>query len=369
MSSDVVIIGGGVIGLSIAHALADECKSITVLEASEPGRGASWASAGVLAPQGARPQAGPYLDLSMHSLSLFKEFAAGLLESSGMDIEYRSEGGLHVAYDDEDAQALLDRYDHQCALGLPVQKLDRNEVLELEPALGEEVRSGLLFERMHQVDNRKMVEALRVAVGLRRIDIVSGAPVTGLMVGKNRIGGVETARGAFRAGIVINAAGAWSRTIGGTLAPSPPVKPVKGQMLSLYVGDTTPIGRVIHGISQYLVPRRDGRLLVGATVEKTGFDARVTAGGVLALLRTALRMAPVLESASITETWSGMRPMSKDGKPIIGPTSVQGYLMATGHFRNGILLAPATAQLIRQYIASGQVPPEMAPFLLERFDH
>ncbi|MBT5873920.1 MAG: glycine oxidase ThiO, partial [Candidatus Latescibacteria bacterium] len=363
----VIIIGGGVIGLSIAYALAAECKSIKVLEASEPGRGASWASAGVLAPQGAQPRAGPYLDLSLQSLGLFDEFAAGLLESSGMDIEYRNEGGLHVAFDDEDAQALLERYDHQCGLGLPVQKLDRNEVLELEPILGPELRSGLLFEGMHQVDNRKMVEALRVAVGLRGTEIVSGAPATGLMVGKNRIGGVETPRGAFRAGIVINAAGAWSRTIGGDQVPSPPVKPVKGQMLSLDVGDTTPIGRVIHGISQYLVPRRDGRLLVGATVEKVGFDGRVTAGGISVLLKTALRMAPGLERASITETWSGMRPMSKDGKPIIGPTNVQGYLMATGHFRNGILLAPVTAQLIQQYIVSGKVPSEMAPFLLERF--
>lgn len=367
MSSDVIIIGSGVIGLSIAHTLIREGLSVILLDSGQPGRAASWASAGVLAPQGAQPQAGPYLDLSLKSRDLYDGFAQQLMEDSGVDIEYRGDGGLHIAVDDGEAEVLEARYQHQQRLGLPVERLEPKDVLSLEPALSPEVRGGLMFTGLHQVENRRLVQALTVAVGLQGGTFVTGAPVTALMTGKNKVSGVETPRGRFRGGIVINAAGAWAGQIGGSDAPSPPVKPVKGQMLALNVGTTTPIGRVVHGIGQYLVPRRDGRLLVGATVEKTGFDVCVTAGGITKLLNNAFRLAPSLGQASIVESWAGLRPKSKDGKPILGPAGVDGLVMASGHFRNGILLAPVTAKLIGEYVLNGGVPSEMTPYLLDRF--
>lgn len=367
MSSDVIIIGSGVIGLSIAHTLIREGLSVILLDSGQPGRAASWASAGVLAPQGAQPQAGPYLDLSLKSRDLYDGFAQQLMEDSGIDIEYRGDGGLHIAVDDGEAEVLEARYQHQQKLGLPVERLEPKDVLSLEPALSPEVRVGLMFTGLHQVENRRLVQALTVAVGLQGGTFVTGAPVTALMIGKNKVSGVETPRGRFRGGIVINAAGAWAGQIGGSAAPSPPVKPVKGQMLALNVGTTTPIRRVIHGIGQYLVPRRDGRLLVGATVEKTGFDVCVTAGGITKLLNNAFRMAPSLDQASIMESWAGLRPKSKDGKPILGPAGVGGLVMAAGHFRNGILLAPITAKLIGEYVLNGGVSSEMTPYLLDRF--
>lgn len=368
MSPDVLIIGAGVIGLSIAHALTRQGLRVTLLDAGEPGKGASWASAGVLAPQGAHPQPGPYLDLSLRSLDLYPGWAEQLKEETGVDVEYRADGGLHVALDDGEYAELERRYDAQHALGLPVERLTPEETLKLEPALSPEIRGGLFFARMHQVENRRLVRALAVVLARRGAACVAGAPVTKLTVKKNRVTGVETPRGRFHAGMVINAAGCWARTIGDDPAAAPPVKPVRGQMLALEVGTTAPFRHVIHGPGGYLVPRGDGRLLVGATVEKAGFDTRVTAAGIAGLLNHALRLAPSLDAAPIVETWAGLRPMSKDGKPILGPAAVDGLILATGHYRTGILLAPVTAQLIAEYIHAGTVSDALKPFLPKRFD-
>lgn len=368
MTPDVLIIGAGVIGLSIAHELAGRGLRVTVLDAGEAGKGASWASAGVLAPQGARPSAGPYLDLSLWSREVYGTFAERLKEESGVDIEYRTDGGLHIALDEAEQAELDDRYRHQQALGLPVERLTAEEVLALEPSLSPDVRGGLFFRGMHQIDNRKLMRALIVAAVRRGAQVVCGTPATGLTVRKAQLIGVESSSTTWKAGTIINAAGCWSRLISGVdPALQPPVKPVRGQMLALDVGTTAPVRRVIHGLGAYLVPRHDGRLLVGATVEKVGFDARVTAGGMATLLNAALRMAPGLDGAPLSEVWAGLRPMSKDGKPILGPTTLPGLVMATGHYRQGILLAPITARLIADSVVTGNVSPELEPFLLERF--
>jgi glycine oxidase len=366
--TDALIIGGGVIGLSVAHTLLEQGLRVLVIDADAPGRGASWAAAGVLAPQGAHPHAGPYLYLSLQSRDMFGVYAAQLKEETGVDIEYRTEGGLHVALDEAEALELEARHRDQEALGLPVEKLSGEDVRALEPALSPEVRCGLLFHGLHQVENRRLLKALTVAVGMKGGVFQCGAPVTRLLIKKDRIIGVAMQTEILKAGIVINAAGAWSRTLGGDdPAITPPVKPVRGQMLALDVTARPSFRHVIHSTDQYLVPRRDGRLLVGATVERVGFDTRTTAGGLSRLLTQALRMAPPLETAPVLETWAGLRPMSRDGKPILGPTGVEGLLMATGHYRNGILLAPITAKLIGDYVTTGQVSPDLKPFLLERF--
>jgi glycine oxidase len=298
---------------------------------------------------------------------MFADYAARLFDETGIDIEYRTEGGLHVALDDDEAVKMEQRYRHQRELNLPVEKLSGDEVRALEPALSPEARCGLLFEGMHQVENRRLVEALVMAIdrqnGLLRI----GDPVTGLIIKKNRVAGVTLPAERIGAGKVIIAAGAWSGVLNHLPDITLPVQPVRGQMLALDIRSKQPIHRVINGLGQYLVPRRNGRLLVGATVEKTGFDTRVTAGGIGHVLRQGIRMAPGLATAPILETWAGLRPMSKDGKPILGPMPLDHLLVATGHHRNGILLAPITAILMADYITSGEVPADMTPFLMERF--
>jgi glycine oxidase len=368
MIPDVVIVGAGAIGLAIGHELCGHGFRVIILDAGEPGRRASWAAAGVLAPQGAHPHAGPYLSLSLKSRDMFPDYAAQLRDETGIDIEHRTEGGLHIALDDAEAAELSERCAHQKSLGLPVEYLTGEETRSLEPALYPETRCGLLFREMHQVENRRMVTALAAATRLRGGVIHAGSPVIQILVNKGRVVGVETPGMRYRAGMVILAAGAWSRLVcRGIDEIKLPVRPVKGQMVALDGGGHTVFHRVIHGLSQYLVPRRDGRILVGATVEKVGFDATVTAGGVAQLLNQAIRVAPGLQTAPVVETWAGLRPMSRDGKPILGPTGVPGLIAATGHYRNGILLTPVTARLVAEYVRTGSVPGEMRAFLPDRF--
>lgn len=367
MKKDIVIIGAGVIGLSIAHELLTRGIQVMLIDPHNPGRGASWASAGVLAPQGALPRHLPYLHLLLNSRDLFADYATRLFDETGLDIEYRTEGGLQVALDEEEADTMAQRYLHQREMNLPVEKLTGDECRMLEPALSPEARCGLLFEGMHQVENRRLVEALAMAIDKKGGLLHIGNPVTGLIIKKNRVAGVTLPGERIGAGKVIIAAGAWSGILNHMPDLILPVQPVRGQMLALDVRSRPPIHRVINGLGQYLVPRRNGRLLVGATVEKTGYDTRVTAGGISQVLRQGIRMAPGLDTAPILETWAGLRPMSKDGKPILGPMPLENLLVATGHHRNGILLAPITAKLMADCITSGEVPAEMKPFLIDRF--
>lgn len=299
---------------------------------------------------------------------MYADWSAALLEETGIDVEYRTEAGLQVAFDDVESEELDRRYRHQVNLGLPVERLTGEEVRTLEPMLSPETRCGLLFERMHQVENRRLVRALVGAVRARGGEFRIGDPVVDLIVRRNRAAGVVVPGERIGAERVVVAAGAWSGLLKWIPGEPPPVQPVRGQMVCVDGSGVPPLGRVIYGPEQYLVPRRDGRVLMGATVEKTGFDASVTAGGVSDVIREGLRMAPGLAEAPIVETWAGLRPMSKDGKPILGPAGLERLVLATGHFRNGILLAPITGRLIADHLEHGAVPPAMAPFLPDRFD-
>ena len=368
MKTDVVIVGAGVIGLAIAHELLSQGTRVTLVDQGEPGRGASWASAGVLAPQGALPMYRPYLDLCLASRDLFSDWSAHLLEETGIDVEYRTDGGLQVAFDDEESEELAQRYRHQQELGLPVERLTAQEVRALEPMLSPETRSGLLFEGVHQVENRRLVQALFAAVKGRGGEFRVGNPVIDLIIRRNRAAGVVLPGERIGAGQVVIAAGAWSGLLNWIPGQPPPVQPVRGQIVCVDGSGLTPLRRVINGLGQYLVPRRDGRVLLGATVEKTGFDTNVTAGGLSAVMKEGLRMAPGLAGAPVVETWAGLRPMSKDGKPILGPSYLERLVLATGHYRNGMLLAPVTGRLIADYLSTGAVPEAMAPFLLDRFN-
>ena len=367
MKTDVVIAGAGVIGLSIARELLCRGTRVTLVDPRQPGTGASWASAGVLAPQGARPFHRPYLDLCMASRDLFADWSAALLEESGIDIEYRTEGGLQVAFDDEESDDLARRYRHQRDLGLPVDRLTGEEVRALEPMLSPETRCGLLFEGMHQVENRRLVQALVASVKSRGGEFLIGDPAVDLIVRRNRVAGVVLPGERIGADQVVIAAGAWSGLQSWIPGLPLPVEPVRGQIVCVDGSGFPAVTRVINGLGQYLVPRRDGRVLFGATVEKTGFDTSVTAGGLSDVMQRGLRMVPGLSGAPVVETWAGLRPMSKDGKPILGPSGLEGLVLATGHYRNGILLAPVTGRLVAEYLVTGEVPAAMNPFLVDRF--
>ena len=351
MSSDVAIVGGGLIGLSIAFELATNGAAVRVYDTGDPGRAASWAGAGMLAPLTESIDDPAMGDLCRHSLAMYPTFIQGVRSAGGVDPHLRLEGILSVAYDDPSYDELARHHARLRGEHHDLALLDRSQTLALEPALSGTVVGSLFSRSEGQVDNRRLGRALLAACESAGVFVHSNLEFVRVECNERRVLGIVTEHGFTAAGNVVNAAGAWSAQIAGVPANCvPPVFPVKGQMLTIDV----PCGfmkRVTwaHGI--YLVPRSDGRLLVGATVEKEGFDTRVTSGGIQELLAAALRAAPSLGRFALTETWAGLRPGSPDGKPFIGATPLQNYFLATGHDRNGILLAPASASLIADAVS------------------
>ncbi|MBW3629493.1 MAG: glycine oxidase ThiO [Gemmatimonadetes bacterium] len=363
---DVLVIGGGVIGCAIARRLARDGVRTLLLERDEPGTHASWAAAGMLSPLVEAEEPGPFLSLLLESRRLFPEFARELLSETGTEVGYRDEGALYVGFTGADVLTLEERYRWQSAAGLPVQRLSGAEARELEPGLAGGVRGALRFPEDHQVDNRLLAGALRMAAVTAGAEIRAGVEVGEVLVEGARAVGVRTTMGErIDAAAVVIAAGSWAGALRG-LPHAVPVSPVHGQLIALKT--TPPLFRhVVHSPRVYLVPRADGRLIVGATVEQVGFRKAVTPAGILSLLGPALEAAPTLADAPLVESWSGLRPGTPDALPILGPDrDVAGLHYATGHYRNGILLAPITADIIAESIGGDQ-SRELTAFSLSRF--
>ena len=366
----VAIIGAGVIGLSIGWRLAAAGVPVSLFERGEAGRGASWAAAGMLA-AGSEVEPGEQalFPLLRRSQAMWPGFAADLERASGIDVALKTEGTLTVALTRDDLERLRQTERLHKSLGIESRWLDRAEALELEPHLNPRLAGALVVPGDHQVDNRLVVEALRLAfVGAGGVLREKLGDVS-VRVANGRAAGVEAEGRIHAAPTVIVAAGAWSRLVPG-LPPAavPPVRPVKGQMLALSMDPAAPLVRhVVWAPKSYIVPRRDGRLIVGATVEEKGFDDRLTAGGMLALLEAAWRAIPGIEELPIAESWTGFRPGSRDDAPILGRTAVEGLVLATGHHRNGILLAPLTAKLIFDLLIDGVADPMVEAFSVARF--
>jgi glycine oxidase len=367
--ADAVVVGGGVIGLAIAWRAAQAGTAVTVVD-ERPGRGASWAAAGMLAPvtevhYGERP----LLGLNLAGAARWPGFAAEVEEASGRPVGYTPVGTLAVARDADDNAALEDLYQFQLRLGLEVERLRSRECRQLEPGLHPGIRGGLLAAGDHQVDNRALVEALLVACQRVGVRMLHGR-VAELAADGDRITGVALAGGeTLTAGVVVLAAGCWSGALGGVAAEAlPPVRPVKGQLLYLRGPADEPLcSRNVRGLEVYVVPRGDGRVVVGATVEEQGFDTRVTGGAVHDLLRAVLELLPDVAELELLETVVGLRPGSPDNAPMIGPAGPEGLVVATGHYRNGILLTPVTADAVAELLATGRVPEAIAPFAPGRF--
>ncbi|TVR63694.1 MAG: glycine oxidase ThiO [Gemmatimonadales bacterium] len=371
---DLVVVGAGVIGLAVARAARANHLSVLVLERGSAGRGASWAAAGMLSPLGEALEPGPFLRFGLRSLDLWSDFARGLEDETGEGVEYRECGKLRLALSPQEEGRLRRRLAWAREHRVPARWLDAHEVMAHHPGLAPGLRGALLLERDFRVDNRRLVQALRIACVSRGVELREGCEVTSLLTGNGRAHGVRLSTGQrLEAGRVLVAAGAWSGRIGGLPHPLP-VRPIRGEMAALRPasrGDEPSVHRGGHGSGGpvleserlYLVPRDDGRLLVGATETDAGFEAGPTVGGIRHILSEAVAMLPALATATVEEVWSGFRPGSPDGMPILGPVPGVGDLfVATGHYRNGILLTPATAEGLGALV-SGQD----APYLPEAF--
>ncbi len=360
------MVGAGLIGLAIAFELAERGAHVRVFDRAEPARAASWAGAGMLAPYTERIEDEVLLALCTESLAMYPQFVARVRGASGFDVELALEGIVNTAFDSAKLDALREHARELAQHGVAHELLDREATLAAQPALGRHVVGSLVVRGEGYVDNRQLGRALAAACEAAGVTIVREARDLALECDARRVLGVRSERGFCAASAVVVAAGAWSASIPG-LPPecAPPVAPVKGQMLALAIPRGF-VRRTTWAPGAYLVPREDGRLLVGATAEHVGFEERVTALGIRKLLDAALAAAPALGDFSITETWAGLRPGSPDERPMLGPTPREGLLLATGHYRNGILLAPVTARLIAEYVAHGDAAA-LAPWALARF--
>ncbi len=367
----VVIIGAGVIGLGIAWRLAGRA-SVVVFDRGKAGAGASHAAAGMLAACcEAEPGEEALVHLGRESQARWPGFAAELARASGVDVELRTEGTLVVALTADDQGELAHHLEFQRQkLDLPLEWLSAAATRAKEPHLAGKLAGAVFSPQDHQVDNQKLVQALRIAAAAAGVTIHEHRPVKDIAVQNGRANGVVFEDGTGEpADIVILAAGARSRSIGG-LPPDrrPPVRPVKGQMLALRMDPNAPLlSHVLRAPGVYLVPRRDGRLIVGGTVEEKGFDETITAGGVMALLDAAWRAVPAIEELPIDEIWVGHRPGSRDDAPVLGPGPLEGLFYATGHHRNGILLTPVSADAMARLVLDGIADPAIRRFGLERF--
>ncbi|MFY9781611.1 MAG: glycine oxidase ThiO [Candidatus Baltobacteraceae bacterium] len=355
----IVVIGAGLIGLAIAYELAKRGADVRVLESREPGGAASWAGAGMLAPYTESEGADEFERFCADSLALFPAYAQELRERGGVDSHLRLDGLMEVARDGENASRLRAQAEALARRGVRARWLDFDEMRSLEPALGVSALGASLVEDEGQIDNRRLGRALLAACAAAGVRVEAQAGNVAIEADARRVLGVRTSSGFLPADAVVNAAGAWAGELEGVPAQARvPVVPVKGQMLALAMPKGL-VTRVVWIPGAYLVPRREGRLLIGATAERAGFDVRVTAGGVRRLLDAALSALPALRELALCETWAGLRPGSPDGRPFIGETSLGRYFVATGHYRNGILLAPATARVVADALEGK--PPRYGP--------
>ena len=375
VNKKVLIIGGGVIGLGIGWQLAKSGASVTIYDRAAAGRAASWAAAGMLAPLAEAHNEEPeLLKLGCQSLACYPQWVRELEADAEMSVGYRVEGTLIVGLEPDDTHQLRHLHVSQQDLGLDVEWLTGRAAREIEPALSPRVTAAIRCATDHQVNNRLMVKALQRSFQACGGVLHENSTIESVVIENGVATGVQTQNGFQAADTLILAAGCWSAQIEGlpdTLHP--PVRPVKGQMLALQMEAGITVKNVIRTVrarypmSVYLVPRTDGRLIVGATSEEMGFDTRLTAGGVFELLRGAWEAVPGIYELPLLETWTGLRPGSRDNAPILGETPIENLIYATGHYRNGILLTPITAYEIAKLILTGKTSEIIAPFQLDRF--
>lgn len=368
-SERFLVIGGGVIGLSLGRELLRSGREVHLFERARAGRGTSWQAAGMLAPDA---EIGfeelELYRLNRESLRRWRAFAEELEQETGHEVDYRDEGTLIVADDRDSAEALRRLFTFQQEHGLAVEWLTGREALEVEPFLAPRLAAAVLAESDHQIDNRRVLEALRHAFVEGGGHLHEQTNVRAVLPDAERPA-LRTERGdRVEGSAVVAATGVWTRGLEGfTPEQVPPVRPVKGQVIELEMEQPFGLSHVVRGPDAYLAPKSDGRLVVGATSEEMGFDARVTAGGLYHVLEGAWEVVPGIYDLPVSDTWAGLRPASRDHAPLIGASGAPGVHLATGHFRHGILLAPVTAQELARQLITGETSDWLVPFSPQRF--
>ena len=378
---DAVIVGGGLIGVSAAFELAARNLRVVVLDRQQPGREASWAAAGMLAPSPDGPDASHLVPLARESFRLYPEFIAAIEGTLGKSCGFARQGTLEIFFGPECESARDAFVAEQERLGLPAEPIATEGAREMEPLLGDGALAAAWLPTEATVDPRLLTDAALSAAQARGVEIRSNCAVTALRREGDRCAGVLAGDEGIAARHVVLAAGCFCGSLGDEIAQYAPTRPVRGQMLSLRDSvsarskrdsargehGSLRIRRVLRSANGYLVPRADGRILAGSTLEDAGFDKVVTPAGILKIMNAALELVPALASAEIVEMWSGLRPGTPDNLPILGPTDMEGLIVATGHYRNGILLAPVTAKLVAAWITGERSMIETALFSPLRF--
>ena len=329
--SRIVVIGGGVIGCAVAERLSLDRHQVTLLERDQLGAHASGAAAGELSPSN--------IPGDVESLAMFPEVVARVEKDSAMSVEYRVQQGLRPAFTQDEVASLK---------GDKGRWLEAAECRDMEPALSHEVIGAVLIEHAHLTPPR-FVRALARAAAARKAEINEGTPVIGFLRDRNSIAATKTARGSIKSDWVVIAAGPWSREVASGAGVDVDVRPQRGQLAAFDPGSTV-LGRSIFWSNGYLVPKADGTIIAGGTEEDSGFDDRPTLDGVATLLQLARRLVPALGAASLMRVWAGLRPVTGDGKPIVATTDIRNLILATGHHRKGILLAPLAAVKVAELI-------------------
>jgi glycine oxidase len=366
---DVAIVGGGVIGLSIAFELAGENLRVVVLDRQQPGREASWAAAGMLSPAPDSLRDLPLVPLASESLKLYPEFVAAIEEASGQSAAYAREGTLEI-FSGPRGEVDRDRRVAECLrLGVTAESISVEEARRWEPGIGPAAGAAARLPDEGTVEPRALTNAVLAAAQQKRVEIWPDTEITGVVREGDRCTGVIARGEQLSAGHVVVAAGCYSSCItpgDDWLRRYAPTRPVRGQMMALKPNGAG-LRRVLRSEQGYLVPRRDGRIVAGSTSEEAGFEKRVTPEGIQKIFDAAVELLPGLAGAEVLETWAGLRPGTPDDLPILGPTDIEGLLIATGHYRNGILLAPVTAKLVREWITRGTTGFDAAAYSPLRF--
>jgi glycine oxidase len=353
---DVLIIGGGIMGTSSAWELAGHGANVVVLERSVPGAEASSAAAGILGAQAEAHAPGPMAELCLASRARYAKFAATLSKETGIDVGYRECGVMRVAFTRAETAKLTQRMAWQKQQRLAVETLDRTSLAKREPALSPKLAGGVRFGDDSRVEPKALLRALHIAALGRGVRFQSGAFVRRVVVEHNRAVGVALDDGkVLRAANIVVAAGSWTSLIDGLGLPAGQVIPARGQIVELEL-PAPALSHIVFGPGAYLVSRDDGRVLIGSTVEFVGYEREVTAGAVRDLLNHATAILPLLERAGLRATWSSFRPYTKDELPLLGRTQIERLFLSTGHYRNGILLAPISAEIVRAAVLGQRAP-------------
>ena len=364
--ADVIVLGGGIIGCALAEELARRKRRVVVIERGSIGAEASSAAAGILSAQMDAPTPGAFFDLCQAARRAYPAWVARIERASGQRVGYARSGVLYLAVSDAQARRMQQRAIWQRRLGLRVERWTMAQVRRREPAVDGGFRCGFHFPLEGQVDNALLMRALAQACRSAGVRVREQVTARRLILSQGRVRGVETSQSVIRADVVVNTLGSWSPMIAG-FPGRLPVEPARGQIVCL-AGPKRLFHRPIMTDRAYLIQRRDGRLLLGSTVERAGFDKSVTLEGMYAILSGVRTISSRLDACAYVDSWAGLRPYSRTGYPILGRTGVEGVYVATGHFRHGILLAPITAALMTDLILRGRSSFDLTPFSLGRFD-